>query len=111
MMKSGDRFDCTFEELRMDNLVVETGAGERRLPKVDIQRLETSELVPDPVWDGMLIGMGIGLVLALLTQGEVKNGGNRGALFAYALGFGAGVGYLVDNAAKHNKPEILYIAN
>ncbi len=62
IMKSGDRFDCAFKELQMDTLVVETSSGERRIPKVDIQRLETSELVSDPVKDGTLKGAVIGAV-------------------------------------------------
>ncbi len=56
IMKSGDRFDCTFEEWQIDTLVVETDAGEKRIPNVDIQRLEANELVPDPVKDGTLKG-------------------------------------------------------
>jgi len=69
IMKSGDWFDCAYKELQMDTLVVETSAGERRIPKVDIQRLETSELVPDPVKDGTLKGAVIGAVVLAVLGG------------------------------------------
>ncbi len=129
MMKSGDRFDCAFEELQMDTLVVETGAGERRIPKVDIQRLETTELVPDPVKDGTLKGAAIGAVAlgvlgasvgAVLGDlfGEDSIGEKiKGALVIGAIGAGIGagagaaIGFTVDYAVKHKRPEVLYVAN
>ena len=127
MMKSGDRFDCAFEELQMDTLVVETGAGERRIPKVDIQRLETTELVPDPVKDGTLKGAAIGAV-ALGVLGGLVGAADRGiwggtgdqiqgALVIGAIGAGIGagagaaIGFTVDYAVKHKRPEVLYVAN
>ncbi len=126
IMKSGDRFDCTFEELQMDTLVVETGAGERRIPKVDIQRLETSELVSDPVKDGTVKGAVIGAVVVGVfggLVGAVVGGiwGNtvdeiKGALVVGAVGAGIGagtgaaIGFTVDYVAKHKRPEVLYVA-
>ncbi len=126
VMKSGDRFDCTFEELQMDTLVVDTGAGERRIPKVDIQRLETSELVSDPVKDGTVKGAVIGAVVVGVLGGF---GGFRGVdhfgvglrIFATLVGVAAGagvgagigapIGLTVDYVAKHKRPEVLYVAN
>ncbi len=128
IMKSGDRFDCTFEDLQMDTLVVETGAGEQRIPKVDVQRLET--LVPDSVKDGTVKGVVIGAV-ALGVLGGVAgafpcSGSSfcstdtderiQGALVvgsvgaAIGAGVGAAIGYGVDKAADHKRPEVLYIA-
>ena len=130
IMKSGDRFDCTFEDLQMDTLVVETGAGEQRIPKVDIQRLETSELVPDSVKDGTVKGVVIGAV-ALGVLGGVAgafpcSGSSfcstdtderiQGALVvgsvgaAIGAGVGAAIGYGIDKAADNKRPEVLYIA-
>jgi hypothetical protein len=128
-MKSGDRFDCTFEELQMDTLVVETGAGEQRIPflgsipKVAIQRLET--LVSDPVKDGTVKGVVIGAV-ALGVFGGVVGGSGCDFLcpddqiygaFAWGAvgagigaGVGAAIGYGVDKAADNKRPEVLYIA-
>ena len=128
LMKSGDRFDCAFKELQMDTLVVETSSGERRIPKVDIQRLETSELVSDPVKDGTLKGAVIGAVaLGVLgasvgaALGGIFSGGLgdqiKGAVVVGAIGagigagFGAAIGFTADYAAKHKRPEVLYIAN
>ena len=124
-MKSGDRFDCTFEEVQMDTLVVETGAGERRIPKVDIQRLETSEPVRDPAKDGTLKGAAIGAIAGGVFFGIV-GGGIRGprdgagraiarALVIGAIGAGIGagggaaIGFAVDYL--HKASEVLYVAN
>ncbi len=123
IMKSGDRFDCTFEEVQMDTLVVETGAGERRVPKVDIQRLETSEPVRDPAKDGTLKGAAIGAIAGGVFFGIVggaigdRAGAGRriaGALVAGAVGAGIGagggaaLGFAVDY--WHKAPEVLYVA-
>jgi len=128
IMKSGDMLGCTFEELQMDTLVVETGAGERRIPKVDIQRLETSELVSDPVKDGTVKGAVIGAValgvFGGLAGASIGHGDkqNEVALAGVAIGavvgavFGAAIGFTVDKVANHKRPdvlkrpEVLYIA-
>ncbi len=128
IMKSGDRFDCTFEELQMDTLVVETGAGEQRIPKVDVQRLETSELVSDPVKDGTVKGAVIGAVALGVLGGfaGTQCSGSfcstdiddriEGALLVGTVGavigagVGAAIGYGVDKAANNKRPEVLYIA-
>ncbi len=124
VMKSGDRFDCTFEELQMDTLVVETGAGERRVPKVDIQRLETSEPVRDPAKDGTLKGAAIGAIAGGVFFGIV-GGGIRGprdgagraiaralVIGAVGAGIGAGGGAALGFAVDywHKAPEVLYVA-
>jgi hypothetical protein len=120
IMKSGDRFDCNFEELQMDTLVVETGAGEQRIPKVDVQRLET--LVPDSVKDGTVKGVVIGAVVGGVLGGvagascsgfcTIDNPalvvGTVGAVIG--AGVGAAIGYGVDKAADNKRPEVLYIA-
>ncbi len=125
IMKSGDRFDCTFEELQIDTLVVETGAGERQIPKVDIQRLETSELVPDPVKDGTLKGAVIGAVvvgvfgvlvgsdLARFRGGDQIGSALVGGVIGAGIGAGAGaaIGFTVDYVAKDKRPDVLYVAN
>ncbi len=128
IMKSGDWFDCAYKELQMDTLVVVTSAGERRIPKVDVQRLETGELVSDPVKDGTLKGVLIGAVL-LGTLGAATGGALacfwscskgdqiKGALVVGAIGAGIGagtgaaIGFTVDYVAKHKRPEVLYVAN
>ncbi len=124
VLKSGDRFDCTFEELQMDTLVVETGAGERRIPKVDIQRLETSEPVRDPAKDGTLKGAAIGAIAGGVFFGIV-GGGIRGprdgagraiaralVIGAVGAGIGAGGGAALGFAVDywHKAPEVLYVA-
>ncbi len=134
IMKSGDRFDCTFEELQMDTLVVETGAGEQRIPflgsipTVAIQRLET--LVSDPVKDGTVKGVVIGAVALGFFGGFVGAFPCSGSSFCstdtderiqYALVFGtvgagigavfgAAIGFTVDKVADNKRPEVLYIA-
>ncbi len=123
VMKSGDRFDCTFEALQLDTLVVETGTGERRIPKVDIQRLETSEPVRDPAKDGTLKGAAIGAIAGGVFFGIVggaigdRDGAGRriaGALVAGAVGagIGAGGGAALGFAFDywHKAPEVLYVA-
>ncbi len=128
MMKSGDRFDCTFEELQIDTLVVETSSGERRILRVDVQRLETSELVPDPVKDGTVKGAVIGAV-ALGVFGGVAGASCsgfwctdtadriQGALVVGTVGavigagVGAAIGFGIDKAADNKRPEVLYVAN
>ncbi len=123
IMKSGDRFDCTFEDLQMDTLVVETGAGERRIPKVDVQRLET--LVPDSVKDGTVKGVVIGAVALGVFAGVACAScsgfgcgddqlqvalvfGTVGAVIG--AGIGAAIGYGIDKAADNKRLEVLYIA-
>ncbi len=124
IMKSGDRFDCTFEELQMDTLVVETGAGEQRIPKVGIQRLDG--LVPDSVKDGTVKGVVIGAVaLGVLggfagaaiggmwgdTGDQIEGALAGGAVGAgIGAGVGAAIGYGIDKAADNKRPEVLYIA-
>jgi hypothetical protein len=117
-MKSGDRFDCAFEELQMDTLVVETGAGEQRIPKVGIQRLETL-VPPDSVKDGTLKGAVIGAVpFGVLggLAGDFKWDSTQGMLAGVAIGAGIGagvgaaIGYGIDKAADNKRPEVLYIA-
>ena len=126
IMKSRDRFDGAYKELQMDTLVVETSSGERRIPKVAIQRLETSELVPDPVKDGTLKGAAIGAVVVGVFGGFVGAavGGIwgdtgdqiKGALVVGAIGAGIGagagaaIGFTADHLAKHKRPEVLYVA-
>ncbi len=117
IMKSGDWFDCAYKELQMDTLVVETGAGERRIPKVAIQRLETSELVPDPVKDGTLKGAVIGAVVAGVLGGLACDGflcdRSEGVAVGAGIGagFGAAIGLTIDYEVKHKRPEVLYVAN
>jgi len=124
IMKSGDRlFGCTFEELQMDTLVVETGAGEQRNPKVGIQRVET--LLPDSVKDGTVKGVVIGAVVGGVLGGLVgaavcifcSTGESiQGALVLGAVssgigaGAGAAIGYGADKAADNKRPEVLYVA-
>ncbi len=123
ILKSGDRFDCAYKELQMDTLVVETGAGERRIPKVEIQRLETIGLVSDPVKDGTLKGAAIGAIAGGVFFGIVggaigdRDGAGRriaGALVIGAIGAGIGagggaaLGFAVDY--WHKAPEVLYVA-
>ncbi len=125
IMKSGDWFDCAYKELQMDTLVVETSAGERRIPKVDIQRLETSELVPDPVKDGTLKGAVIGAVVLAVLGGLACDPNDflcdrlTGVAVGAVIGAvaGAAIGFTVDKVANHKRPdvlkrpEVLYVAN
>ena len=124
IMKSGDWFDCAYKELQMDTLVVVTSAGERRIPKVDVQRLETSEPVLDPAKDGTLKGAAIGAIAGGVFFGIV-GGGIRGprdgvgraiaralVIGAVGAGIGAGGGAAIGFAVDyfHKAPEVLYVA-
>ncbi len=121
IMKSGDRFDCTFEELQMDTLVVETNAGERQISRSGIARVEASQLVSDPAKDGTLKGAAMGVIAGGVffgivggTLGDRNGAGNAiaGALVIGAIGAGTGaaIGFTVDYVAKHKRPEVLYVA-
>jgi len=124
IMKSGDRFDCTFEELQMDTLVVETNAGERQIPRSGIARVEASQLVSEPAKDGTLKGAAIGAIAGGVffgivggTLGDRNGAGNAiaGALVIGAIGAGIGagggaaIGFAVDYL--HKASEVLYVAN
>ncbi len=125
IMKSGDMLDCADKELQMDSLVVETDAGERRIPKVAIQRLETSVLVPDPVKDGTLKGAVIGAVVLGVLGGLACDPNDflcdrlTGVAVGAVIGAvaGAAIGFTVDYVAKDKRPdvlkrpEVLYVTN
>ena len=61
ILKSGERINCFFKESDSDSLTIaDPVAGERRLPKSAVARVETIQDARDTVADGTLIGFGAG---------------------------------------------------
>ena len=126
VMESGDQLECSFSGLEQGLLVVETDSGERRLRKEDIQKIETTQEVADPVRDGtvrgLAIGAGAGGILGAAVGSTVAgifgSKGNQiaGGLVVGAIGagigagIGAAIGFAVDKAESNERPEVLYVA-
>lgn len=109
-LKSGERINCFFKESDSETLtVVDPVAGERRLQKSGVDRVETSLAVRDSAMNGTLIGFGIGAggylgIHAVIIPLQDHD-------FPSALifgGIGALVGFLVDRTSQG--PDVLYVS-
>ena len=111
ILKSGERINCFFKSSDPESLtVVDPVAGERRIPKFDIARVEGTRIGPDSNTNGTLIGMVPGLLLGIV--GGAGGGDGNVAASAIALGgIGALIGYVIDYVIDDNvqRPEVLYV--
>ncbi len=109
-LKSGEQLSGFFKILDATALsITNPAAGERRIPRGEIQRVETMGTVNDSVADGTAIGAAIGLGIGALgvSQADGTAGGKAGGL-AFFAGLGALIGLLIDKGTKG--PEVLYKA-
>ncbi len=101
-------------------IVIEEGGGQRSVTKVSIHRVGTTQI--DSTGNGTLIGLGIGgaagsisgaFFATALSETPTASDYLGGALICGAIGagIGAAIGYKVDKASDHKRPEVLYVAN
>ena len=110
----GEKLECAyFDSNRESILIVETGAGQRRIRKEDVESI-IAQKYDDRLLNGALIGLSVGVAVALLTAALSKDALHRSrvdiALFGSALfGLsGMGIGALVD--FHHKGSEVIYVA-
>ena len=112
LLKSGERINCFFKAADSDSLIVaDPVAGERRLPKSAVVRVETIQDGRDTVADGTLIGFGAGAGGYLGIHAVACCSPNQAHDLWAALtfgGIGALVGFALDVVSRRS--EVLYVA-
>lgn len=115
-LKIGDRMECTFKSSGPDDLTVTDQSGtERKVPKSEVQTIDSVEKTGDSLLNGTLIGAGVVgaitlipiIYLGVLRSDDALDAKTMGILGAY-IGVGAGVGAGID--ALYRRPEVLYQA-
>jgi len=121
ILHSGEQIYGLLEEVTHDTvIVIEEGGGQRSVTKVSIHRVGTTQI--DSTGNGTLIGLGIGgaagsisgaFFATALSETPTASDYLGGALICGAIGAGIGavIGYKVDKASDHKRPEVLYVAN
>ena len=121
ILHSGEQVYGLLEEVTRDMvIVVDEGGGQRSVTKVSIHRVETTRI--DSTRNGTLIGLAIGgaagslsgaFFATALSERPTASEYLGGALICGAIGagIGAAIGYKVDKASDHKRPEVLYVAN
>lgn len=108
ILKSGERINCFFKSSDPETLtVVDPVAGERRIPKSEVRKVESIQVVPDSVVNGILIGFGIGAGGYLAIHAPLADLQEHDFPAALAIGgIGALIGLLADKAVE--RPTVLY---
>ena len=120
ILHSGEHVYGLLKEVTHDTvIVIEKGGGQRSITKFSIHRVETTRI--DSTRDGTLIGLAIGGAVGSISGVRIVSGFSvpkaseylQVALFCGAIGagIGAAIGYRVDKAAAHKRPDVLYVAN
>jgi hypothetical protein len=113
-LKGGERLEGVFTALTASALVLrDAGGRERTIPKIEVASIVTVRGHDDPVKDGAIRGMAIGLligaVLPLIPKatsgGEISYSEGIGAI-PLGAGAGAAIGWWTDRSRK--APELLY---
>ncbi len=121
-LKAGDRIECLFKGSSPNDISFIDQAGyERRLPKEEILRIESTEKARDGLKNGTWIGAGLGTAGAIAglyayaesvtASGPIWDRESAGYFLTAGLagaGIGALAGLVVDASIKKN--EILYKA-
>ena len=117
ILHSGEQIYGLLGEVTHDTvIVIEEGGGQRSVTKVSIHRVGTTQI--DSTGNGTLIGLGIGgaagsisgaFFATALSEIPTASDYLGGALICGAIG--AVIGYKVDKASDHKRPEVLYVAN
>lgn len=102
---TGREFQAKVLEIAPPSLIVSAGNGERVLSERDVATIR--QRLPDPVWQGALIGFGVGAGLGVLAGSfsEDCSHGRSGCIGGVLLmsGLGAGVGVGIDALIKGRK--------
>ena len=120
ILQSGEPVYGLLKEVTHDTvIVIEEDGGQRSVTKSSIHLVETTRI--DSTRSGTLIGLAIGGAVGSIGGVRIVSGFSvpkaseylQVALFCGAIGagIGAAIGYRVDKAADHKRPEVLYIAN
>jgi hypothetical protein len=109
ILKAGDRIECSFKSssLRDITFIDEQGI-ERKVPKAEVEVIETAEKIRDGLANGTLIGAVIGAGTGFAYEASYWDWDESGAIaipFVAAI-IGAAVGAGVDGLLK--KPKVLY---
>ncbi len=121
ILHSGEQVYGLLEEVTTDTvIVIEEGGGQRSITKLSVHRVDTTQI--DSTRNGTLIGLAIGGAAGSISGAWFISGFSDfptaseylgAALICGAIGagIGAAIGYGVDKASDHKKPEVLYVAN
>ena len=114
-LNSGDRMEYTFKSSGPDDLTVTDPSGtERKVPKSEVQTIDSVEKTGDSLLNGTLIGAGVGGAISLfpliytMIRSDTDVGAGTMAFVGATIGFGAGMGAGID--AVYRRPEVLYQA-
>jgi hypothetical protein len=115
---SAERIECSYQSLTNVDLVVDDLSGsELRISRLDIVKVTSADPVRDSLWNGPLIGLGIGAGAGALLGAvshreegfEIFSRGDEALIGAVVGGVvGATVGLVTDVVKK--KPDVLYVA-
>jgi len=109
MLKAGDRIKCSFKSSSPSDITFMDEQGiERKVPKAEVEVIETAEMVRDDLANGTLIGAVIGAGAGFAYEASYWDWDESGAIaipFVAAI-IGAAVGAGVDGLLK--KPEVIY---
>ena len=121
ILHSGEQVYSLLEEVTTDTvIVIEEGGGQRSITKLSVHHVDTTQI--DSTRNGTLIGLAIGGAAGSISGAWFISGFSDfptaseylgAALICGAIGagIGAAIGYGVDKASDHKKPEVLYVAN
>ncbi len=110
----GEKLECTyFDSNRESLLVVETGRGQRRIRKEDVESV-IAEKYDDSLVNGAVIGLSAGVAAALLAAALSKDALHRSRVNIAVFGSvlfglsGMGIGALVDY--RYRGSEVIYLS-
>ena len=118
-LRSSDEIEGRYQNLNEGTLLFRDLSGvEVSIPQSAVEKIASAEPVPDPVWNGTLIGLGIGTGTGALLgtalyrkEGEpvIFSRGDTAAIFAVAgAAVGATLGLVAD--ALNKSAEVFYLA-
>ncbi len=107
-LKTGDRMEWDFKSSGPDDLTVTDPSGtERKVPKSEVQTIDSVEKTGDSLLNGTLIGAAVCgtlfLIPLIFSSGDADVGAG-GAWIGFCAGMGAGID------ALHKGTEVLYQA-
>jgi hypothetical protein len=119
-LRSGDRIECKYQSLsNTDLVVVDMSGSEVNIPRSEVAKITSGKPVADPLWNGPLIGLGIGagagaLLGAALYDEDENNFAifSRGETAAITAVVGAAIGVTIGLVTDvvDKSPEVLYVA-
>lgn len=112
-LKTGEKWIGNFRRASTDDVTIavrpkgQQPAKEETLPKSLIATVATA---PDPVWNGALVGAGVGTGLAMWDYLIDPSEPGNAAVFTVAIGLGTAIGAGID-ALVNRRGKVLYAAS